>query len=127
MNKKIFFVPVLSAVILIIFTSTVTELSIFEVTLEQAKLGDAHAQCDLAFMYYEGNGVEQNYTEAVKWFRQAGLVNDDRAQLTLWNMYYYGNGVEQDYGEADEWRTRFLITIINYAYSDDEIREEIWE
>ncbi len=54
----------------------------------------------LGLMYYNGEGVEQDYTEAVNWFRKADhIVAWMQADL----MYYHGEGVEQDRAEARKW------------------------
>jgi uncharacterized protein len=36
-----------------------------------AELGNAHAQNELGVMYAEGRGVQQDYAEAVKWYRKS--------------------------------------------------------
>ena len=58
-------------------------------------------------MYHNGQGVPQDYTEAVKWFRLAVLWGRANAQYNLGFMYANGQGVPQDYTEAVKWfRTR---------------------
>ena len=54
-------------------------------------------------MYDKGNGVTQDYAEAVKWFRKAAEQGDEVAQFNLGEMYRLGNGVTQDYAEAVKW------------------------
>ena len=44
-----------------------------------------------------------NYTEAIKWYRQAANKGDSNAQLNLGICYYYGNGVARDFAEAVKW------------------------
>jgi TPR repeat protein len=39
--------------------------------LSLAERGDARAQLSLGGMYYNGQGVRQDYTEAAKWTRKA--------------------------------------------------------
>ncbi len=53
--------------------------------------------------YYYGRGVEQDYGEALKWFRQAAEQGRTNAQCFLGYMYEHGKGVPQDYGEAVKW------------------------
>ena len=53
--------------------------------------------------YYGQNGVEKNYTEALKLYTKAAKSDNVKAQAGLGNCYYYGNGVEKDYTEAIEW------------------------
>ena len=54
-------------------------------------------------MYAEGEGVPQDYAEAVKWARRAAEQGDDNAQYLLARMYYHGWGVSQNYSEAYVW------------------------
>lgn len=53
--------------------------------------------------YYSGKGVEQNYSEAVKWFYKAAERGHAIAQNNLGVMYYKGDGVAQDYVESVKW------------------------
>jgi TPR repeat protein len=46
---------------------------------------------------------EQNYAEAVKWFRKAAEQGQSEAQYNLGWCYYDGLGVEQSYSEAVKW------------------------
>ena len=54
-------------------------------------------------MYAEGEGVEQDYKEAVSWYRKAAEQGDSAGQVGLGYMYAEGEGVEQDYKEAVSW------------------------
>ena len=69
---------------------------------------DAGAQCLLGVFYAEGRGVEQNYAEAVKWFRKAAKDSKHRkgmsgAKCRLGDCYAEGHGVKQDWNEAVKW------------------------
>ena len=66
----------------------------------RAEHGDAHAQSDLGNMYRKGQGVPQDYAEALRWYRKAADQGDADAQYSLGNMYRKGQGVPQDYAEA---------------------------
>ena len=68
-----------------------------------AEKGDAIAQFNLGVMYDEGQGVEQSFKDAVKWYRKAADQGDADAQSNLGLMYYKGQGVEQDFKEAFKW------------------------
>jgi len=70
---------------------------------ELAEQGDPDAQTNLGFMYEEGQGVLQDYAEAVKWYRLAAEQDDVVAQYNLGFMYEMGKGVLQDYAEAVKW------------------------
>ena len=54
-------------------------------------------------MYANGQGVTQDYKEAVKWFRLAAKEADTDAQFQLGAMYQNGLGVLQDYVLAHMW------------------------
>ena len=54
-------------------------------------------------MYYQGNGVPQDYAEAVSWYRKAADQGDAWGQDELGFAYYQGKGVPQDYTEAVRW------------------------
>jgi TPR repeat protein len=78
----------------------------FEDALSARKLadqGNASAQYNLGTMYEAGQGVPQDYAEAVKWYRKAAEQGDAHAQNNLGTMYEAGQGVPQDYGEAAKW------------------------
>ena len=62
--------------------------------MEQYKLGQA---------YYYGNGVTQNYVEAVKWWRKAAEQGFSQARYELGCAYCNGEGVPQDYVKAYMW------------------------
>ena len=54
-------------------------------------------------MYDDGQGVPQDYAEAVKWYRLAAEQGLPRAQLSLGVMYFEGHGVPLDYVRAHMW------------------------
>ncbi|NKB37469.1 MAG: hypothetical protein GKR93_09920 [Gammaproteobacteria bacterium] len=74
--------------------------------LRLANDGDAKAQAHLGYMYYAGEGVEQNYEEAVKWYRKAAVQGDKDAQYNLAVAYAFGEGTKQDYKESALWYRR---------------------
>jgi len=80
-----------------------------------AEAGDASAQYNLGLMYDNGQGVPEDYAEAVRWYRLAveqsvadavkwyrltADQNDTHAQINLGAMYDNGQGVPQDDAEA---------------------------
>ena len=54
-------------------------------------------------MYDKGQGVVQNYAEALRWYRLAADQGQASAQANLGVMYGYGQGVVQNYAEALRW------------------------
>lgn len=51
--------------------------------LKKSLQGNATAQYNLGYCYYEGHGVEQSYDEAVKWYRKAAEQGNATAQHNL--------------------------------------------
>ncbi len=76
------------------------EISQLRMSAEQ---GDAEAQNLLGVCYENGQGVEQDYEEAARWYRKSAEQGFAMAQANLGGCYYFGNGVEQDYREAVKW------------------------
>lgn len=73
----------------------------------KAKSGEAEAQNTLGEAYYDGKGVTENLTEAVKWFTKAAEQENAKAEYNLGDCYYYGNGVQyRDREEAVKWYTK---------------------
>ncbi len=71
-----------------------------------ADKGDAGAQSALGTFYFCGNGIKQDYDEAVTWFKKAAEQGYPIAEYNLGYCYYHGEGVEQDYAEAAKWWTK---------------------
>ena len=88
---------------LLSFIWKILSMPSFDAFKEGAEQGDAPAQFNLALLYYDGQGVPQNYTEAVKWFRKAADQDYVKAMHNLGLMYAKGQGVPQDYVEAHKW------------------------
>jgi TPR repeat protein len=60
-----------------------------------AEQGNAEAQSTLGDMYSLGDGVPQNYTEAVKWYRKAAEQGHVPSQSNLGEMYFHGQGIQK--------------------------------
>ena len=75
----------------------------FDKTSTLAEQGNASAQFNLGNMYNNGEGVTQDYKQAVKWYRKSAEQGDDSAQHNLGLMYVRGKGVTQDYVLAHMW------------------------
>lgn len=87
---------------LLLFTGPAGAQSIEEL-LDMANDGIGSAQCLLGFKYLDGDGVDQDATEAMKWFRMAAESGDAHASYTLGRIYYKGEGTPVDYAEALKW------------------------
>ena len=73
---------------------------------KSAEQGDADAQNNLGYCYYNGQGVAQDYEKAVEWYRKSAKQGVAVAQNNLGYFYAQGQGVAQDYEKAVEWYRR---------------------
>ena len=69
-----------------------------------AEQGDATAQFNLALMYSKGDGVPQDYKEAVRWYTLAAEQGDAQAQYNVAVSFYKGEGVIKDIVYAHMWK-----------------------
>ena len=69
----------------------------------EATRGDSDAQYILGALHYDGTGVPQSYSEAMKWFQASAEQGYALAQNALANMYFSGNGIPTDYELAVKW------------------------
>ena len=51
-------------------------------------------------LFYNVEGVEKNYSEALGWYMSSANQGNADAQYNVGLCYYYGNGVKQDYKET---------------------------
>ena len=79
-----------------------------------ANQGDAEAQFNLGWMYYQGEGVRQDYAKAFEWYKKVANQGDSNAQFVLGLLYYKGEGVRQDYAKAAQW----FLKVANQGDSD---------
>ena len=68
-----------------------------------AEQGDAQAQFALGTMYRDGQGVEKDLAETIKWWKMAAELGSIDAQFALGNIYSGGFGVERDYVQSYMW------------------------
>ena len=93
----------LSAAVMILAVRLTIASELVDSLKTVAEHGDATAQFSLGYKYATGEGVPQNYTEAVRWFRMAAEQGDAKAQFNLGYMYSTGEGVPQIDAEAVRW------------------------
>jgi len=80
--------------------------------MRAAKQGYWYGQISVADCYFKGDGVKQDYKEAVKWYELAGTNPDkeifdwNHAALQLAQCYREGLGVKKDLEKAAEWYGR---------------------
>jgi hypothetical protein len=71
-------------------------------------------------MYAHGQGLPQDYNEAVLWYRKAAERGYPVAQNNLGVLYANGQGVPQDYVQAHMW---FSLAAPRFEASQTEDRE----
>lgn len=91
--------------VLLFFSSFVCadELSVYRA---KAESGDAFSQLYLGLMYQSGEGVTQDYEQAVYWYSKSAEQGYAYAQFNLALMYDDGTGVTQDYKKAFYWYSK---------------------
>jgi len=89
--------------LLYLLTSVSSAASNFDETKALAEQGNVDAQFDLGYIYGSGQGVPQDYTEAVTWYRKAADQGYAPAQNNIGARYGKGQGVTQDYANAYIW------------------------
>ena len=77
----------------------------FQLYRVAAEQGIAGAQCRLAVMYAEGQGVAKDDGESVRWFQLAAEQGDAEAQGALGLAYGTGRGVSQNFVTSHMWMT----------------------
>ena len=88
----------------------------------RAAQGEAEAQSALGFKYVTGEGVPQDYTEALKWYRLAATQGQAAAQFNVGFLYSQGNGVPQDDVEAYKWFTLAAATYTEKQFRDGAVQ-----
>ncbi len=68
-----------------------------------AEQGDSEAQFVLGTMYRDGQGVEKDLAETLKWWETAAERGNVDAQFALGNIYSGGFGVARDYVKSYMW------------------------
>ncbi|MGY8672134.1 MAG: tetratricopeptide repeat protein, partial [Verrucomicrobiia bacterium] len=69
----------------------------------KAVKGDPESQYELALLYSSGQGVTQDYIEAVKWFKSSAEAGHAEAQNALGLCYDQGTGCNQNSAKAAQW------------------------
>ena len=82
-------------------TRTLRKLSIGFIGLQIR--GYPLSQVNIGLMYQSGEGVSQDYAEAMAWFKKAADQGYLPAYLRIGLAYRDGRGVDRNYAEAAEW------------------------
>jgi putative methionine-R-sulfoxide reductase with GAF domain len=70
---------------------------------KNASAGSPTAQYAVAMRYAAGDGVEQDYHEALDWFLKSAESGDMRASAKIAGCFWAGRGTPQDYSKAYFW------------------------
>jgi hypothetical protein len=97
-------------------------VSAYQEFLRLAHSGNVKAQYNLAFMYYGGEGVEQNDNEAHSWFEKAAKAGHAASQDILGYMYSHGRGVPVDRVRAYAW---YSMAAANGIFLSREVSENL--
>ncbi len=67
----------------------------------KAEQGDIEAQIKIGFKYENGEDIEQNIEEALKWYKKAADQGSSNAKVNIGNLYRNGNGVGVPQSDKD--------------------------
>lgn len=101
--KKNLFPVILFFLVLCLGLSSFASTDHIEKVQDQSVPKSAKDQLDLGVEYYEGDGINKNYSEALRLFKLAAKQGESQAQANLGTMYYNGIGTPQNYKEAFKW------------------------
>jgi hypothetical protein len=71
--------------------------------LQDVRADEADEAYKTGLRYYNGDGVKQDFTAAMEWFKKAADQGNAEAQCKIGSMYENGDGVPRDYAEAVKW------------------------
>jgi TonB family protein len=88
-----------------------------EALRQKAQHGEATAQFKLGLAYATGQGVPQDYAQALAWYRDAANQGDANALCRLATMYENAEGVPEDHVEACKWASLARTLRRNFQFS----------
>lgn len=92
-----------SGFISLVYAENEQEVTYSETLLKKAKSGDAQAQYDLGEAYYNADGVDENFEEALMWYKKAAAKGHLEAEYSTAYLLDYGEGTEENNAEAVKW------------------------
>jgi len=75
----------------------------FSVCQLAAKNGEVDAQKELGSLYFTGEGVQQDFAQALYWYTQAAEQGHAVATYNVGVLHDKGLGLKKDYKEAGKW------------------------
>ena len=82
------------------------------------KNAQARAQFLLGIRYETGDGVKENYSEALRLWKLAGNNGDEFAQDRLGRVYYQGKGVVENFAKSASWYEKSAKQGVPFAQAD---------
>ncbi|MCJ8322804.1 MAG: sel1 repeat family protein [Rhizobiales bacterium] len=80
-----------------------------EKSLDLANQVNTRASLDLAWKYFNGEGVDQDYEKAYIWFKKAADSGDAKATWEVAKMYGYGVGIAQNSKKGNAWFEKAFV------------------
>lgn len=71
--------------------------------VKKAESGDTYSMASLGYCYFTGDGVLQDYTKAIEWFKKAADKEDAYSLRMLGICYWHGYGVETNIETAAQY------------------------
>src|SRR5574344_1816324 len=71
-----------------------------------SEMGNAEAEFNLGYAYYNGEGINKDYASSAMWFKRSANQNFPKAQYNLAYCYMNGRGVPCDYDKAIDYLTK---------------------
>ncbi|WP_143810184.1 tetratricopeptide repeat protein, partial [Oenococcus oeni] len=75
-----------------------------------ANKGDITSEYSLGQIYEKGQGIKQDYSKAMSWYKKSAANDDDvsapgviESMSSIANLYANGLGVTKDYQQAEQW------------------------
>lgn len=78
----------------------------YEQVLELAQGGNHDAEFELGAMFHDGDGVEQDFAQALQWYKKAANGGNRQAMFNLGMMYKNGEGIPADLSATKVWFVR---------------------
>jgi len=97
-------------------------------TLVEADPVSVVSPCDqnnLGDIYYYGDGVEQDFVEAARWFRLAADQGLPDAQHNLGEMYFNGEGIPPDYEQSHFWLSLAAAEWSTVSTAAEKFRDQV--
>jgi uncharacterized protein len=89
---KLILACILACLLIVCSSSQSNAVSIINDLKIKAGHGEVEAQTILGLKYANGEGVSQDYKQAIYWLTKSAEQGDVKAQYSLGRMYFYGTG-----------------------------------